>query len=81
MCVLLLKYFFICAAAAEPKRSSLDSQTIESDQVIVTFFNSLHCFDITRENFQPNPQNSSISALQQHLILIAGLRWLRLLIT
>lgn len=41
MCVLLLKYFFICAAAAEPKRSSLDSQTIESDQVIVTFFNSL----------------------------------------
>lgn len=52
MCVLLLKYFFICAAAAEPKRSSLDSQTTESDQVIVTFFNSLHCFDITRENFQ-----------------------------
>lgn len=49
----LLKYFLMCAPAAEPKRSSLDFQTTESSQVSLISY-GVHCFDITSEHFQRN---------------------------
>lgn len=52
------------------------SRLVSFLMVFITSISQLNSFSVTQ-----NSKNSSLSALQQHLIWIAGLRWLRLLIT